>query len=352
MKILFIGENIDGISTGIITIMKQLLGSEYLSKNVHYQPIFTTGSHFPLYRKLTSWARAYSVFFYQIWSSDIVHIHHASNLNFWLSSKLVIIAKFLKKKTILHNHAGDFETFYQSCSVVDQKRIVEIFNSASVNIVVSNSWLQWYRAIAPRANWVVMPNSIELPIDVPEKTLIDQGGTLIYLARIEEKKGFFTLINIMPQVLQQFPNCKLYVAGQGDLIAAEKLLAEKGLTNHVVLMGHIDSEQRDKLLRKGHLLVFPSFHEGLPMALLEAMAYGLVPVTTPVGGIPEVVIHGYNGVLVSPGNEEELFKGIESLLSDKINYQKMSIRANDKIVREFNLLNYQEKLLSVYHSIS
>ncbi|TPG58945.1 glycosyltransferase family 4 protein [Hymenobacter nivis] len=351
MQILFVGENIHTSRSGVVTIMKQLLESDFLKQRVRYRPIYTTGDNFPAVKKLRGWLLAYARFLFLLPGSDLVHIHHAINLNFWLTGGMVYVARLFGKKVILHNHAADFHLFYNGRSAWQQRLMGSIFAAADANIVLSTSWQQWYRSVAPRANWVLLPNAIQLPKNLVAKSLSGEEIVLVYLARIEERKGFYNLMNVLPALVAQYPRCRLYIAGQGDIDAVRALVADKGLSDAVVIMGHINNEQKDSILRKGHILVLPSFNEGLPMALLEAMAYGLVPVTTPVGGIPDVVTSGENGLLVAPGDEAALLKSITSLLAAPRHYQQMSANAKQRVGQGFELRRYKERLAELYNSL-
>jgi glycosyltransferase involved in cell wall biosynthesis len=351
MQILFVGENIHTSRSGVVTIMKQLLESDFLKQKVRYRPIYTTGDNFPAAKKLQGWLLAYVRFLALLPTSDMVHIHHAIGINFWLSGGMVYIARLFGKKTVLHNHAADFHLFYDGHPAWQQRLMTNIFAAADANIVLSTSWQTWYRSVAPRANWVLLPNAIQLPEAAAAKAFADEEIALVFLARIEERKGFYNLMNIMPALVAQYPQCKLYIAGQGDLDAVRTLIADKGLQNNVEVLGHINSEQKDTLLRKGHVLVLPSFNEGLPMALLEAMAYGVVPVTTPVGGIPDAVTTGENGVLVAAGDEPALLQGLAGLLANQAGYQQMSASAKQRVGQHFDLRKYKGRLVELYDSL-
>ncbi|NVO86107.1 glycosyltransferase family 4 protein [Hymenobacter terrestris] len=351
MQILFIGENIHTSKSGIVTVMKQLLESDFLKQEVRYHPIYTTSDNLPAAKKLQCWLMAYIRFLSLLPTADLVHIHHAIGMNFWLTGGMVYIARLFGKKTLLHNHAADFHLFYEGCPDWQQRFMINIFAAADANIILSTSWQAWYRSVAPRANWVLLPNAIQLPEAADSKSFADEQITLVYLARIEERKGFYNLMNIMPALLAQYPQCQLYIAGQGDLDAVRTLIADKGLLNNVVVLGYINNDQKDSLLRKGHVLVLPSFNEGLPMSLLEAMAYGLVPITTPVGGIPDVVTNGENGLLVAPGDEPALLQSIAGLLGSASHYQQMSANAKKRVGQDFDLRKYKQRLVVLYDSL-
>lgn len=352
MRILFVGEDIQRSKGGIVTVMKQLLHNPMLQESVEYKTVFTTGDAYSATKKITGWSKAFLRFLYYLPFCKIVHIHHASNLNFWLSAAMARLAKLLGRKVILHNHGADFKLFYEGLPEKAKKRIVKAVTRVDANIVLSRSWQDWYRSIAPRANWVLLPNSVEIPADVPAKKIGQSGVSLVYLARIEERKGFFDMMNMLPALLEQFRNCKLYVAGQGDTAMVKNKAREMNLADKIEVLGYIDYSQKDQLLRKGHVLLLPSYEEGLPMALLEAMSYGLVPVTTPVGGIPEVIVHGVNGMLLQPGDTAAMRNCVEWVIGDSGRFEQMSQKASETITLSYNLNTHVKELLGIYKSFS
>ncbi|NDK57512.1 glycosyltransferase family 4 protein [Pontibacter fetidus] len=350
LQVLMIGENIHQSKGGIVTVMKQLLHDRSDSKQINYKPIFTTGDGFTTPKKVRGWLVAYLKYLLYLPSYKLIHVHHAANLNFWLTAFFVYVAKFLRRKVILHNHGADFKDFYNNCSKKRQLKIKEIFEKASANIVLSNSWLEWYTNIAPNANWILLPNAISIPCDVNVKKLIKDEVILVYLARIEERKGFYDMLEVMPKFFSAYPNAQLFIAGQGDLIKVNKLLNEYKISDNIEVLGYINQKQKDELLRKAHLLLLPSYDEGLPMALLEAMSYAVVPITTPVGGIPDVICNGTNGLMHEPGDKEGLLRSIEQLLTNPNGYSLMSGCAYKTVADNFNLKIYDERLKDIYHT--
>jgi glycosyltransferase involved in cell wall biosynthesis len=351
MRVLLIGENVKTSKSGVVTVMKQLLEDDYINSKVSYKVIYTTGDGFSTIRKIFGWAKAYLLFLYYLPTCKIIHVHHASDLNFWLSSVFVFLTRYTNRKIILHNHGADFHEFYNRCNTKQKKRIGRIFKIADTTIVLSESWLKWHKSSSPEANWTLLPNAIQVPKKLYEKKVFEKEIIIVYLARIEQRKGFFDFLQIIPELIRQYPSCKIHIAGQGDSISSKQFIKEKGLTDNVFFLGYINPEERNSLLQKSHVLVLPSYNEGLPMSLLEAMSYCVVPVTTNVGGIPEVVLHGTNGIMVQPGDKPGLLNGIGLALNNKKSFDSMSKSAYEKVLTDYNFENYKEKVLEVYYSV-
>ncbi|WP_324677532.1 glycosyltransferase family 4 protein [Hymenobacter sp. GOD-10R] len=347
-KVLFVGENAYQSKSGIVTVMKQFLEDEELNKCVNYKVVFTIVDETSSLQRLKAWIKACIRFFYLLPQVDLVHIHHASDLNFWLSGLLIYIAKITGKKTIMHNHAADFHLFYANCSKVKKNLIRRILKRTDVNLVLSTAWYNWYSALVPNANWTLLRNSIDIPKDVEKKVLANGKAKLLFLARLEERKGIFDLVDIMPDFFAQYPDCELYIAGQGDTTQIQKVIQQYRLETQVKILGYINDKQRDLLLRDSHLLILPTYNEGLPMSLLEAMAYSVVPITTPVGGIPDVVVDKVNGYLVQPGNKKELLETICYVVENAHLYRKVSDNAHNLVADKFDFARYKESVINMY----
>jgi glycosyltransferase involved in cell wall biosynthesis len=118
------------------------------------------------------------------------------------------------------------------------------------------------------------------------------------------------------------------------------------------LPGIVTGEQKNKLVLEADIFALPSYNEGLPIALLEAMAAGMAIITTPVGGIPEVITDGDNGFLVAPGNISDLAEKLTILVNNQELRQKMGWR-NRKIAEQgLDVKPYAARLVSLYETVT
>jgi glycosyltransferase involved in cell wall biosynthesis len=124
-------------------------------------------------------------------------------------------------------------------------------------------------------------------------------------------------------------NCHLILAGDGDLMNELKNNIEKNRLHNISLLGWCKSEKIDELLLSSDVFVLPTYSEGFPNSILEALAKGLPIISTPVGGIPDSVIDGLNGFLIKSGDVSELKNKMEWCVNNRDllnNYSKNSIR--------------------------
>ena len=142
------------------------------------------------------------------------------------------------------------------------------------------------------------------------------------------------------------------IAGSGE---EEELLKAKakelGLTEDVFFAGWVDGERKEELIMDSQVLLSPSYNEGLPVSILEAAAHGMPIVATDVGDISSVVRDGENGVLIEPGQVEELAAGILKG-SEAETFGKMSRRSREIAEEGFSIDLFYGKLNRLYHRIA
>lgn len=183
--------------------------------------------------------------------------------------------------------------------------------------------------------------------NIPDATIL--LGCVGYLL---PEKGQEVLIRAMPLVLTEFPNCKLLLAGDGPLRARmESLVRDLQLQNAVIFAGFV--EEIECVYRALDAFVFPSLAEPLGSSLLSAMAHGLPAIAVASGGVPEIIDHQRDGVLVAHPQKEDLARAICDLFADFRKMRDLGEAARQKIAREFtapqltgNTLHEYEKALS------
>ncbi|MEB3360066.1 MAG: glycosyltransferase [Synechococcales bacterium] len=280
---------------------------------------------------------------------DLVHIHFSKRGSTLRKSILMMLVLLWGKPCILHAHGSEFRSFFQSLPVLLQEGVGWLFRRCDRFIALSESWRTFYQdALHLEAHQiVVLPNPVELPPQVPDRT--DQNGVrFVFLGRIGERKGAYALIRAFAQVQATASQpIHLTLAGDGEVEAARQLVATLGVESQVCVMDWVSPEQRDALLADAHVFVLPSSNEGLPMSLLEAMGWGLAVITTPVGGIPEVVTDAVDGLLVTPGDVAGLAAAMRSLIENPPYRQQLGAQARARVT-PLDIRNYTKVLRQVY----
>ena len=170
------------------------------------------------------------------------------------------------------------------------------------------------------------------------------------LGKLDKTKGVYDLLSVIPRVIDTINDAMFYICGNGDIAPCKKIVDEYEVGNNVVIKGWQGHKQCEELLKKCCVFVLPSYHEGMPMALLEAMSYGLAPISTNVGSIPRVIDQGINGVMIGAGNKEELYTQFVSLLKDENKRKAWGEAARIKVQERFDAKIMVDKLVGIYRS--
>ena len=243
-----------------------------------------------------------------------VHAHSASNASFRRKSVLLALARLAGKPYIFHLHGGAFDRYHAGASRLERAWIARTVHGAGVVFVLSESWAAWLREAIGHPDVRVLPNPV-LPVDLPAD-VAREPQTLLFLGRLEEAKGVFVLIEALARLAGVRPGLRAILAGEGDLAAVRAAAAAAGVAERIELPGWVAGEAKACLLARAGILVLPSRFEGVPMALLEAQAAGLPVVATRVGGIPQVIAEGDNGMLAEPDDVASLVAALKPLLAD------------------------------------
>jgi len=217
-----------------------------------------------------------------------------------------------------------------------QASIKRTLERANLVIALSDEWSVRLKRIAPGANIRVLPNPVV--VDDFSPTLENRpevpsaGGTVLFLGAFGKRKGVYDLLDAIPAVAAARREVLFEMGGDQEVAEVRGLVDEKGIERNVRMLGWVSGDDKLAAFTRAHIYVLPSYHEGLPIGVLEAMAAGLPVVTTPVGGIPEVVRDGVNGIIISPGDVRALSAAVLRLLEDAELRKRMS-EANVELVR-------------------
>ena len=235
---------------------------------------------------------------------DIIHIHMASRRSTFRKGKYVRIAKKFNKKVILHIHGAEYKIFFNECNEKQKKYVIKTLNLADKIIVLSEEWKEYFSKLVNPQKIVVIYNSIVLPEDL-KKDLETQN--LLFLGRFGKRKGIYDLIEVVSKLIVNYPNLKLYAGGDGEIEKVETMIKNKNMEKNVQLLGWVTGREKERILKEASFYVLPSYNEGMPMSLIEGMAYKNVCISTDVGGIPKVINNNVNGVIIKPGDKEKLY---------------------------------------------
>lgn len=259
----------------------------------------------------------------------LVHCHAAMRGSFWRKGLFSSIARLFGIPVVLHLHGSEMKPFYRAQPAILQALIRRQLEGATRVLVLSESWRAFIAEIAPRARIEVVPNYVTLPpLPAPG---VRRDRDALFLGLIGTRKGVFDLLPAFARVVRAHPDAKLTIGGNGEVERAAQMIASLDLGRNVALPGWVDGPAKEKLLQEAGIYVLPSHNEGLPMSVLEAMAMGMAVVTTRVGGIPELVTDGQDGLLIDAGDQEALAAALSKLIDDAALRERLMTAARARI---------------------
>jgi len=282
---------------------------------------------------------------------DLVHIRMSQGGSAFRQAITTFLVWVFGKPIILHAHGGEFHLFYSNLPQWVQQVLSWVFCKCRHLIVLSETWKNFYTKDLGLTSEqvVVLYNPVKLPSQVPQRSG-SQKINILFLGRIGPRKGAFDLIKAFATLPHEHKErTTLIVAGDGEVEEARSLVKSLNLTEQITIPGWVGQEERNALLAKVDVFVLPSYNEGLSLAMLEAMGWGLPIIVTPVGGVSEVVTQGESGLLVNPGDIEQLSEAMKSLIENESLRLSLGAKARTRVV-PFDINNYWVSVLEVYRS--
>ena len=368
IKVLMLGTGFS-IQGGITSVEKLILNHQTPANiQVRHLPTIVQGSAGD---NIVVYIRTIQNLLWAIFQSevDILHIHFAERGSTLRKLLPIAIGLLFGKSVILHAHGATYQEFYAGLPTIAQQVVGFLFSRATKIIVLSKSWQKYYSTqfSLTDSQAVVLYNPVEVPSQIPDRRgrkqlkfvflgrIGKRGGALDIAKSLisfpKQDKGAFDLIEAfaaLPAIDRQ--HVELVLAGNGDLAAADELITKLELTAKITVLDWLSAQQRDELLAAADAFILPSYHEGLPMSMLESMAWGLPVIVTPVGGIPEVIVDGQNGLLVAPGNKSQLVNAMQALIRDENVRISLGMNAH-KSVEHLDIHHYMKSLLHLYTSV-
>jgi glycosyltransferase involved in cell wall biosynthesis len=277
--------------------------------------------------------------------------------SFHRDSVFIIITHLLGKRTIVF-FRGWVEPFEEKIKSSRFKSLLFRISYAKAGkfIVLGNVFKEKLIAMGVPANaefnieTTVADSSFLDQLDLNKKFMtFEEEIKFLILSRIVREKGIYIAIDAFCGFMNKCTDrkCSLVIAGDGpELTFAKTYVTAKKIPN-IIFPGHVEGKAKMKLLLDSHILIFPSYSEGLPNSILEGMLYGMPILTRRTGGIPEVISNNING-FITESYESFLFTDfILKLVSDKLLYQKIANTNHQEALLRFTSEKVKERILSL-----
>ncbi|MEA5449341.1 glycosyltransferase family 4 protein [Leptolyngbya sp. CCNP1308] len=285
---------------------------------------------------------------------DLVHIHCSERGSLLRKILIGSVAYQAGIPYILHAHGCEFHVFYSQLPNILKKIIDAFFRRSSMLIVLSESWKEFYISnckLQPE-QVMVLKNPVVFPRYVPLRSAASLNKTrcikFLFMGKINERKGVYDLVQSISKMdPKDQEKITVILAGSGEVEQLKSFADDLNVLNQLQFLGWVNAEVRDRLLAEADVFILPSYNEGLPMALLEAMSWGLPVITTAVGGIPEVVTPNVNGFLLQPGDIVGLSNAMSSLINNGSLRSNLGSKARNGIA-SLDIESYSERLFGLY----
>ena len=341
------------IKGGILTLVNSYRDSS-LSERWSIEYIYTYGTMSKI-KRLIKYSKGLLRFVCYIAHGQVslVHAHVSQRGSFYRKAIFILLSKMFNIPVIFHLHGSEFKQFYEKSWKVCQLFIRNILNLSDRVIVLSSQWEHYLvRTVRVKSAILKLFNYVPFIAFTDDLSPKKEDDTLLFMGEIGRRKGIFDLLKVISRLVASFPRLHLYCCGNGELEQLRMVAEELEVDKHIEIKGWITGELKRELLTKSTIFVLPSYNEGLPMALLEAMAANLPIVSTCVGGIPDAIGDGLEGILIEPGDLDALEAAIRRLLSDINLRTNMGVAARQKYEKRFAPGKVLPILEQLYHELS
>lgn len=346
---------ISGVSTHVNLLMGSSLCEDY--ELVHFQVGAEGRDEGAAGRLLRLLASPFALFATILFRhASLVHINTSLNTRaYWRDLAYLIVAKLLRARVVYQVHGGDLpQDFFKG------RRALTAFLRWTLSLpdliaVLASTELEAYRRFVPRQEVIALPNGIDCRPFAHIPTVVtrpDDPLRLIYIGRIAREKGLYEALQAMRLALELGVDARLTVAGAGpEEPRLRRYAAALGIAQRTTFVGPVFGADKANLLAGADVMLLPSHAEGLPYALLEAMAAGVPVLATPVGAIPDVVSSGTHGYLVPVRDGKSLAEALALLSGDREKLAWMSRACRRRVRAAYSIERLAAELAVRYHEL-
>lgn len=245
----------------------------------------------------------------------------------------------IPNKKIGNGHFAYLKEFVRKTRNAWQR--IKCIKNADKIVCVDYNFVNWYRAIVPysQTSFTVIPNFTEIPAEREYEDKTDVK--IIFARRFFTYRGTRLFANVIERIMQKYNNVSVTFAGEGP---DEEYINNKFKNNSKVTITKYNSNESLAIHCRHDIAVVPTIgSEGTSLSLLEAMASGCVAICSNVGGMTNIILDGFNGIMFDPYNEDDLYYAIERVITDKALRQKLAKNGYKTVKESFSLDIWKER---------
>ncbi len=282
---------------------------------------------------------------------DVCHVNLSTGASTIRKAFFALICRLFRVPYVVHLHGGDYRRFFERLPRPLQSLARSLYMNAEQVIVLGSVWKQYVEeeiGVVPD-RIVVLPNAVAGPTGFT-RGVKSSPPRIAFLGRLIESKGIEELVDALSDPRVSALPWSAILAGDGEVAKYRNKIDEKGLADQIELPGWITAEAVDTALRESSIFVLASHHENLPLSMLEAMAYGLCCIVTPVGSVEDVISNGENGIIISVGDTAGLIEALLSVLQDEALCNRLGDNVREDFLKQYDFKDYRGKLEAIYRS--
>ena len=278
---------------------------------------------------------------------NIVHIH--AGLRTSIKRKLIFasIAKIYKKKIIIHFHPATEKHLFDDRF---KHEIYKLFSYSNLLIVLSPQWIKWINEAFPNNNFNM--KVLYNPCPTVKRSTATHQNIILYAGTLNERKGYNRLLEAFSKIADHYKTWSIAFAGNGEIEIAKKIQNELNISvNQVKYLGWISGKEKEKVFQEAAIYCLPSWGEGFPMGILDAMAYGIPVITTPVGGITDIITNGTQGIIYDTYDIDALATALSTMIDSEDLRGQITSAADKLVYGIFNIKNICAELDKIYEEV-
>lgn len=297
--------------------------------------------------KLWYFIKGFTQYLFLLPFYDLVHIHISEPSSALRKCLFMAYAKLWHKKVIIHFHA-----FSPDTTIYSRYRYLYyyLFEKADAVVVLSEIWRKYVNdafRLGNKIEVVYNPCTAEV-----SNKMYNKKKQILYAGTVNARKGYADMIKAFALIAGDYPDWEIVFAGNGEIEKGKSLAIQFSIGRQALFLGWVNGAAKDKVFKEATIFCLPSYAEGFPMAVLDAWAYGLPVITTPVGGISDIADDRHNLLLFEPGDTRQLAKQMKEMIENiglRNSIAKESIRLSKTC---FNIVTINCKIEEIYDGLT
>jgi glycosyltransferase involved in cell wall biosynthesis len=346
-EILMLGPDINGRGgiSNVIRIWKD--SSIFSSYNINFVP---TISYFKKNTFVSNFPNYCKILLHIFLNTRVVYVHTALYKSLYRKLPFLFFSFLLKKNTILHIHPSTVKRYFSRLNKVERLIINYVFKRIDVIVVLVEEAKKYVKNRFPTKKIHILKNSIIVEKMKNKFDIKRNTCEVLYLGWYVRAKGIYSLVDAIEILVKKGIKIQLKCYGTKNIEKLKNYVKKKSLEEYIAVNDWIGEEEKIKALYRSTLLILPSFSEGIPNVILEAMATKTPIITTKVGGIKEILEDEYSAIFIKAGDPYDMSTKIQRLLKDNKLRERITKNAYFQVKNKYDAKIIKEQFAKILYS--